>query len=67
MACGKGKVQLSPSDQKIGKAIEHDYLTIEQIADKTGFALFKVRSGIRKLKQENIICEKDEMYKLKEK
>lgn len=64
MACGKGNVQLSPTDQKIGKAIEHEYLSTEQIVKKTGLPMFKVRSGIRTLKDNNLIIEKDEKFKI---
>lgn len=66
MACGKGSLQLSPTDRKIGETIKDDFLTIEEIANKINVPLFKVRSGIRSLQNNQLIISKDGKYKVKE-
>lgn len=64
MACGKGTVQLSPTEKKIGQTIENEFLSIEQIVEKTRLPLFKVRSGIRTLKKYDLLIEENDMYKI---
>lgn len=65
MACGKGNVQLSPTEKKIGQSIEHEFLSFEEIVQKTSLPMFKVRSGIRSLLEKDLIVEENGKYKVK--
>lgn len=63
MACVKD-LQLPPTVKQIGKAIENEYLSIDDIVEKTGLPKFKVRSGIRTLQEHDVLLEKDGTFKI---
>lgn len=65
MACVEDKEHLSPSERKIVASIENNFLSIDDISEKTGLPIFRVRSGIRKLLDNSIIIEKSDTYKVK--
>lgn len=64
MACGSGALRLSPTDKKVAQSIEGEFLTIEQIVEKTKLPLFKVRSSVRTLKTNNLLLEQGDAVKL---
>ena len=45
-------------------AIKNGALTPEAVSEKTGQALFKVRSGLRELVKAELVEQKDKNYKL---
>ena len=45
-------------------AIKDGALTAEDVTEKTGQPLFKVRSGLRELAKAGLVEQKDENYKL---
>ena len=45
-------------------AIKDGALTAEDVTEKTGQPLFKVRSGLRELAKAELVEQKDENYKL---
>lgn len=65
MACVKDDNQLSPSEKKIARAIEKQFLSASEIVATTGLAMFKVRSGLRTLTENNYVYVEDETYRLK--
>jgi len=46
------------------KALENGALSPEEIASKTGQPLFRVRSGLRELKNAGFVEEKEDKYTL---
>jgi predicted transcriptional regulator len=46
------------------KALRNAVLSPEEIADKTGQPLFRVRSGLRELKSAGLVEETEDKYKL---
>lgn len=64
MACGSGSLRLSPTDQKVAQSIKEEYLTVEQIAERTKLPLFKVRSSVRALKMNKLLIEQGDAVKL---
>jgi predicted transcriptional regulator len=64
MPCVSPDGKPTTSGMKTLKALRNAVLSPEEIADKTGQPLFRVRSGLRELKSAGLVEETEDKYKL---
>lgn len=64
MPCISSDGKPTASGMQMLQALKSNTLSAEEVADKTGQPLFKVRSGLRELKNAGFIDEKDEKFSL---
>jgi predicted transcriptional regulator len=66
MPCVSADGKPTSSGMAVLKAIKDGAVSPEQIASKTGQPLFRVRSGLRELKNAGFVKEAENKYKLSE-
>lgn len=65
MACVQDLEYLSPDERKVFDAIQTEFLSVNDIIGQTNLPLFKVRSVVRKLVEQDMALELNEKYKAK--
>jgi predicted transcriptional regulator len=64
MPCVSPDGKPTSSGMAILKSLKNALLPTEEIANKTGQPLFRVRSGLRELKNAGLVEETEEKYRL---
>ncbi|MBA4601752.1 hypothetical protein [Thermoactinomyces mirandus] len=64
MACFTDSGHLSESAKKLLQSIEKDFLSAQEISQKTGLPLFKIRSSLRELEDMELVIKEDNRYKM---
>jgi predicted transcriptional regulator len=67
MPCVSPDGKPTTSGMAVLKALKNGGLSPEEIAGKTGQPLFRVRSGLRELKNSGFVEETEEKYRLSKK
>ena len=66
MACISPEGKPTESGTKMLRALKSALGTPEEIVKDTGLPLFRVRSGLRELKQAGLVTQNDDKYQLTE-